>query len=134
MFRFFDYLYYSIHKVYGGASKDGSDASASFAIGGCQTMNIATAVLVITFLIWGKSIELLIILKSGNVVLMLLLLILNYIRYVRIPRYHWENIKKQWDGQSHQYQVRSRAFQVIYVLASFVSFIGFEIYLGSIDN
>jgi len=97
MLRIFDYLYYGIFKQYDGKNSS-PEFAASCAVAGLQSFNILSLVLIydIAERCYKTDIKLL------AVILIVVLIVLNYIRYIQIEKFSHEKIRIKWDSNSPQ--------------------------------
>jgi hypothetical protein len=129
MFRFFDFLYYSIHRFYSEGKDNNPEFAASCGVAGVQAFNIYS--LIILYERVGLKLRESIVSIFPWVAIMLLLIILNYIRYIRIDKYSFDSIKKRWDAKDDSNKVRYRMAQAIYLILSGILFFALIFYFAS---
>ena len=125
---FFDFLYYSIRNLYRSEKDSDPEGAAFCAIGGLQAMNIVGVIL-----LYGKITDNMIISKLFGGIIVVTLIILNYIRYIWVDKFSYENIKAAIEMKSLGYRKRNRLFQIIYLFATVLLFLGLMVY-STIEN
>lgn len=126
MLIFFDFLFYSAYKIYRNVNDDGPEFAGAFAISALQSFNIYSVILICN-IVTGKEIFSTIIALGIFGILM----IINYIRYLRTPRFSIDVIKDRWGTKSLNYQKDNRLLQGIYLAASILTFFGLVFYLAN---
>jgi membrane protein insertase Oxa1/YidC/SpoIIIJ len=124
MLTFFDYLYYSTRKFYSENKESGSDFSALAVIALTQSLNILTAYFLYCLVADTKvNIN-----KLAFVILYLLVLILNLVRYSKLDP---DTMKAMWENKTKKQKIILRVFLLLYVVLSVSVCGGLAIYIGS---
>jgi hypothetical protein len=129
MLKFFDYVYYGIYKLYKNASDSSPEFAASCAVSGFQAFNILSIIMLYDIIIEKR--EEVNASKLFWVILIVVLIILNYFRYIQIDKFSHKKIKTQWDMKTLQNKVVIRSLIVSYILISTLLFFGLVFYFGS---
>lgn len=129
MLTFFDFLYYSIYKLYNEAKDGGSEFAASCAIAGLQSFNISSAIFLYGIIVYNNGVVYASKIFAG--ILIVTLIALNYIRYIWIKKFHYEVIREKLELKSLKYRKRNRLFQIIYLLGTITLFFSLVFYLAS---
>ena len=124
---FFDFLHYLIFKFYAGFKEKGAVSTAAGIVGGFQTINVLSIILLI-LLTQKQKIRL-----EAWVVIVLFLIfqIYTYIRYVYKENHSIEVIERKWLNKTESSIERMTYLLYIYGVFSVVVFIGLAIYAGS---
>jgi hypothetical protein len=97
MLTFFDFLYYKIYKAYSKTSESSPEFAGSCAVSGFQTFNISSVIWLYGYF-FNRG-ELYMSELFGGI-LIVSLIILNYIRYIRINKFSKEVIEAKWESKS----------------------------------
>lgn len=127
MLIFFDFLYFSIYKFYSTTSDKSPEFAASAAVSGLQAFNIGTVIMLYQFFLKREMY----ISKLWAGILIAVLFIINYIRYIRVAKYNHEMIRIKLEQKTEKRQKQIRSVMIIYIGASFLLFLGLAIYFGS---
>jgi len=127
MLKFFDYLFYGVHKFYGKNKDSGPGWSALVVITLTQILNILT-VYILYCLITQTKVN---ISKLTAVVIYFSVVILNVKRYSKLDL---EKIKENWENKTEKQKTTIRALVVLYVFLSFAVCVGLAIYVGNKNN
>jgi hypothetical protein len=127
MMSLFDFLYYSIAKAYAAYKEKGAQSSSAGVIGGFQTINILTILMLIGLSLHQKL--------GGNKVLAIAIFLVfqvtTYIRYIYKEDNSIESIERKWLSKSEFTRKRLRIYLWLYGILSVLFFFGLAIYLGS---
>jgi branched-subunit amino acid ABC-type transport system permease component len=132
MLSFFDYLYYSIFKLYSKSSDSSPEFAASCAVSGFQAFNIVTLYLFYSTIIEKK--EIVYVPKTLALVIILVLIIFNYIRYIRVKKFNYVMIKDKLNTKSLSDQNYLKVFQIIYLVVSLLTCFGLVFYVAYFKN
>lgn len=125
---FFDFLYFSIFKWYRTFNDNSPEFAASCAISGLQTFNIVSLTLAYDAVNGNEKITLS---KGFALALILGLIAINYIRYIRLEKFHYEKIELEWEMKSLKFRKANRAYQIIYGTVSTLFFFALVFYFAS---
>lgn len=127
MLPFFDYLCYWFYLAY----KRGGDSSPVFIAGSVvavlQTFNICSGIMLYQGITMVDNPTLS---KTFAIICYVSLVVLNYIRYIWIPKFSIESISRRWISESENAQKNSRQLQLLYVVLSSSVFLGIVLYYG----
>lgn len=122
---FFDFLCFSIYKVYNQAKESGTEFSAGSTVAFLQTLNI-----LIVILIWGIIDGEFYLTKAIGLIILGVFVVINYIRYILRDEFSMDRISDRWNAKSEKYRNDSRLLQTLYVIGSLLGFASLIIYLG----
>ncbi|MBN9386389.1 MAG: hypothetical protein J0H74_36865 [Chitinophagaceae bacterium] len=123
---FFDYLHYFIFKFYSGYREKGALSSSAGIIGGFQTINVLTGV--ILFMLATKQ---KVFLETWLVISSLILFqVTTYIRYIYKENHSIAAIEKAWLNKTEANRNMTRNLLVVYGVVSVLGFLGLALYLG----
>jgi len=127
----FDLSFYLITRFYAGFKEKSPASTAATIVGGLQTMNIFTGIMLAAVVLEKKRIfqEVFILLGTFFV-----LEVISYTRYIHKGEKLIARIEETWLQKSDVQKTRWRLSVAIYISASVISFIGLAIYLGSQAN
>lgn len=123
----FDFLYYSIYRFYSDYNEKGAASTSAGIVGGLQTMNVLTAVMVFQGIVQQKVHMN----KLLAIVLFIVFQITTYIRYIYKDNHSVDVIKNRWSSRTEDARKRMNIVLVFYGTISTVTFFGLAIYLGS---
>ena len=115
----FDFLCYSIYNVFRNINYNSPEFAASSTVSALQTTNISGIAIY-----YGNLTENFYFTKPFVLITYGILVVANYIRYIRIDRFSIDSIRKRWNMKSSNYQENSKLLQNIYVIVSILLFVG----------
>lgn len=125
MLSLFDYLYISIFKLYDKTTDSSPEFAASCAVSAIQSFNVISVVILYNLLFIGERLPP----SSFFIILIFLIIIsLNYIRYIRIEKFSHLNIQKKLENKTPLVRCLLGYFQLIYVIISLAFYIGLMFY------
>jgi len=127
MITFFDFLYYSIYKLYSKTSDTSPEFAACCAVSGFQAFNIGSVVMLYGILVEGREIYISKLFGGSSIII---LIDLNYIRYIRIDKFSTEVLKAKWEDDLSNYRKKYRLPLIIYMALSILLFFGLIFYFG----
>lgn len=123
---FFDFLYLLIYKFYASYKEKGAASTSVSIIGGLQTLNILTLILLFELAFYQKI--------WVNKILVILMFIITqiyaYIRYSLNKKYSIKAIEERWLKKSKKFRERMSGFLWVYGIISVVGCFGLAIYFG----
>lgn len=126
--KFFDYLYISSYRVcvnvYGGEP----EFESSCFVAAMQAFNILSIPLIYSAIKGQETFD---VPKIYAGIVMFSFIVLNYIRYIRISRFHYKIIIARWEMESKKNQRIQKRLQAIYVLATLIVFVGLIAFFAS---
>lgn len=125
--QFYDFLYYLIFKFYSNYNEKGVESTSAAIIGGFQTLNVVSIILIIS-LFYPQKIYFD---KLIGVLLFLVFQIYTYIRYIYMDKYSIEFVEQKWFNKTERYRKRTRIIGVLYGIISLFGFFGLALFLGS---
>jgi hypothetical protein len=132
MILYFDYLYYSIYNICRRLYGEKPEADASAALSALQAFSIIAAINLYGIVV--EKIDETKVSKLFIICMMCGLIVLNYIRYVRIKKYQYEKIKENYLLKSPKSQQLLRSIHYAYVLTTIVLIVGEIIYFTRMQN
>lgn len=123
---FFDFLYYLIYKFYSGYNEKGAESTSAGIIGGFQTLNVLTIIMLVQSMDREKTN----INKLVVVVLFIVFQIYTYIRYMYRKKHSVDAIKNKWLRKTETSRKQTSFFLILYGVISVISCFGLAIYLS----
>lgn len=131
MFLFFDYLYLTIYRVFDKIYGKEPQFQATCFLSFLQAVNLLSIIFGYGILFDQlKSISV----KKITAYLIFCLIILNYIKYLRIEKFKYSNIETSFKSKKNSIQVNYLSAQKIYVACSLFLFLGLAIYVAKSGN
>jgi hypothetical protein len=129
MFFFWDYLYYGIYKMYKNSEDSGAEFGAVCAVSGLQSFNILSILMLYSIFIQrSEEFNIPEIVFIGT---FFVLVVLNYIRYIRISKFGIDKIQVKWDKKGGKSKINTRVVLSGYALISTAVFFGLIFYYAS---
>ncbi|ATL47524.1 hypothetical protein COR50_10290 [Chitinophaga caeni] len=127
---FFDFLYYLSYKLYSSYNEKGAESTSVSVVGGLQTLNVTTVIMLITW--WSDRKAHFNILLG--VALFVVFEVYNYRRFLYQKKHSVDVIENKWINKTEASRNQVKAIVVLYIVISIVSFFGLAIYIGSKNN
>lgn len=125
MTEFFDFICYSIYKVYYNGNESGAEFSAACTLALLQSFNIFIPIILLGIIKGEFYLTKAIGLSTFGV-----FVVVNYIRYIIKVQFGMEKIKARWDAKTDKYHKDSKFFQSLYVIVSLLGFVSLVTYMG----
>lgn len=131
MIPFFDYLYLSFIDLFSNDKDKAPEFEASCFMSGFQALNVLSLIMLYGIAVNGDT--KVNITKGIVIVILMFWFVFNYVRYIRIKRFYWDEIKIRWEQKSNKSQKTYRNFQIGYIVISILIF-GILIYYFASDT
>ena len=121
---FFDYVFYIVCKRYSNTNSSSAEGTAFCIVSALQGFNLISCLLIFELIKEDKTL-----LNKGLVICtMIVLFILNYIKYIYKENNNFEIMKERWGNQIEPNKI---ALVTLYIILSVVLVLGLSIYIGS---
>jgi len=123
---FFDFLYYLIYKFYHSYNEKGAASTSAGIIGGFQTLNVITGIMVFE-LVFNQKGHLN---KPVVIILFLVFQVYNYYRYIYKNERSIEIMEQVWLKKADTAKRLTSNLLLLYGIASLILGLGIPIYVG----
>jgi len=123
---FFDFLYYLIYKFYHSYNEKGAASTSAGIIGGFQTLNVITGIMVFELVFNQKGY----LNKPVVIILFLVFQVYNYYRYIYKNERSIEIMEQVWLKKADTAKRLTSNLLLLYGIASLILGLGIPIYVG----
>jgi hypothetical protein len=124
LFRFFDYVFYKVSKGYSKTIDSNPYMAGVSVLSAVQSFNLISILFLYSVMKHDKSI----VSKLLFATICIVLVVVNYIRYIYKENRNYDIMNKRWSDESKK---KLKGFLIIvYILLSTFLFFGLAIYLG----